>query len=325
MLRKANNVRSLDATQRNRSDHVFDKTQFKEDFPHEIALKDLVPRIQSRARDALAVDRVETLFFQRKLTGRRCSCFLVESSPDAGCQICYGTGIVGGYTKFGTVDFTIDYTHPSLRAVNIRPLFELQARPVLLGLDDNALDGFFEVEVNVRQNIGTVDFWNLVVRTTSLTQFNSLTASIRTRDENDFVPVTYESLNERVSQQFLVFRFDFHRDTLSDANPIFSQLFLRAKLIDDLVVRVDIPRDRESITLAEFGIYDSWQTISAYFDNTMPRIGVEDFLFRCRDHELWKVVDASPNRPLNILTSHDTTLRLIQTFEPYVNVPVGTT
>ncbi len=325
MLRKANNVRSLDATQRNRSDHVFDKTQFKEDFPHEIALKDLVPRIQSRARDALAVDRVETLFFQRKLTGRRCSCFLVESSPDAGCQICYGTGIVGGYTKFGTVDFTIDYTHPGLRAVNIRPLFELQARPVLLGLDDNALDGFFEVEVNVRQNIGAVDFWNLVVRTTSLTQFNSLTASLRTRDENAFVPVTYESLNERVSQQFLVFRFDFHRDTLSDANPIFSQLFLRTKLIDDLVVRVDIPRDRESITLAEFGIYDSWQTISAYFDNTMPRIGVEDFLFRCRDHELWKVVDASPNRPLNILTSHDTTLRLIQTFEPYVNVPVGTT
>ena len=323
MLRKANNVRSLGTTQRNRVDHVFDKTQHKEDYPHEVALLDLVPRIQSRARDALSVDRVETLFFQRKLTGRRCSCFLVESSPDAGCQICYGTGIVGGYTKFGTVDFTIDYTHPGLRAVNVRPLFELQARPVLMGLDDNALDGFFEVDVNVRQNTGAVDFWNLVVRTTSLTQFNSLAASIRTQDEDEFVPVTYESLNERVSQQFLVFRFDFHRDTLSDANPIFSQLFLRAKLIDELSVFVDIPRDRESITLAEFGIYDSWQTISAYFDNTMPRIGVEDFLFRCRDHELWKVVDASPNRPLNILPSHDTTLRLIQTFEPYVNVPIG--
>jgi hypothetical protein len=198
-----------------------------------------------------------------------------------------------------------------------------------MGLDDNALDGFFEVDVNVRQNTGVIDMWNLVVRTTSLTQFNSITASIRTQAEaaagDPFVPVTYAALNSRVSQQFLIFRFDFHRDTLSDANPIFSQLFLRAKLIDDLSVFVDIPRDRESITLAEFGIYDSWQTISAYFDSTMPRIGVEDFLFRCRDQELWKVVDASPNRPLNILTSHDTTLRLIQTFEPYVNVPVGTT
>jgi len=325
MLRKANNVRSLNATQRNRSDHIFDKTQHKEDFPHEVALLDLIPRIQSRARDALAIDRVETLFFQRKLTGRRCSCFIIEASPDAGCQVCFGTGIVGGYTKFGTVDFTIDVTHPGLRTVGIRPLPELLARPVLLGLDDGALDGYIEVDVDIRQNTGDVDFWNLVVRTTSLTQFNSITASVRTKDESDFVPITYESLNSRIGQQALVFRFNFHRDTLSDSNPIFSQFFLRAKLIDDLVVRVDIPRDRESITLAEFGIYDSWQTIQAYFDNTMPRIGVEDFLFRCRDQELWKVVDASPNRPLNILTSHDTTLRLIQTFEPYVNVPIGAT
>ena len=323
MLRKANNARSLAAVQRNREDHIFDKTQHKEDFPHEVALKDLVPRIQSRARDALSVDRVDTLFFQRKLTGRRCSCFIVESSPDGQCQICFGTGIVGGYTKFGTVDFTIDYTFPSIRTVNVRPLFELQARPVLVGLDDTALDGFLEADVEVRQNLGITDFWKLVVRTTSITENNGISAFVKVETDTAFVPVTYANLNSRIGSQKLTFRFEFTRKTLSDANPTFSQFFLRAKLISDLLVRVDIPRDRESITLAEFGIYDSWQTISAFFDNTMPRIGVEDFLFRCRDQELWKVVDASPNRPLNILTSHDTTLRLIQTFEPYVNVPVG--
>lgn len=325
MLRRADPIRSLDATQRDRDNHVFDKTQHKEDFPHEVALRDLVPRIQSRARDALSVDRVETLFFQRKLNGRRCSCFIVESSPDGQCQVCHGTGIVGGYTKFGTLDFTIDVTHPSLRTVNVRPLFELDARPVLIGLDDSALDGFIEVDVDIRQNIGEVDFWNTVVRTTSLTENNSIKAFVKTQDETSFVEVTTAALNARVAQQHLVFRFEFSRRTLSDANPIFSQFFLRAKLIPDLTVRVDIPRDRESITLAEFGIFDSWTTINAYFDSTMPRIGVEDFLFRCRDQELWKVVDASPNRPLNILTSHDTTLRLIQTFEPYKNVPIGAT
>jgi hypothetical protein len=128
-----------------------------------------------------------------------------------------------------------------------------------------------------------------------------------------------------MSAQQLTFRFEFSRKTLSDRNPIFSHFFARAKLVDDLRVRVDIPRDRESITLAEFGIYDSWQTITAYFDSTVPKVGVEDFVFRCRDQELWKVVDSSPNRPLNILTSHDTTLRLVQTFEPYVKVPIGKT
>ena len=325
MLRKADNVRTTDAHQVNRDNHAFDRTQHKEDFPHEVALLDLVPRIQSRARDALAVDRVDTLFFQRKLTGRRCSCFIVESSPDGQCQICYGTGIVGGYSKFGTTDLTIDVTHPSLRCVNVRPLFELQARPVLLGLDDTALDGYFEADVEIRQSLGVADVFKLVVSTTSITQNNSIEAFVRSAEETDFVPVTYASLNDRIGYQKLTFRFEFSRATLSDSNPIMSHFFLRSKLVDDLSIRVDIPRDRESITLAEFGIYDSWQTITAYFDSSVPKVGVEDFVFRCRDQELWKVVDSSPNRPLDILTSHDTTLRLVQTFEPYVNVPIGQT
>ena len=325
MLRKADNIRTTDAHQVNRNNHVFDKTQAKEDYPHQVALLDLVPRIQSRSRDALNVDRVDTLFFQRKLTGRRCSCFIVESSPDGQCQVCFGTGIVGGYTKFGTVDVTIDVTHPSLRCVNVRPMFELNARPVLLGLDDTALEGYIEVDVNVRQSIGVADVFKMVVRTTSITQNNSITPFVKMADEADFVPVTYEALNSRIANQQLVFRFEFSRATLSDANPIFSHFFLRAKLVSDLKISVDLPRDRESITLAEFGIYDSWQTITAFFDSTVPKVGVEDFVFRCRDQELWKVVDSSPNRPLNILTSHDTTLRLVQTFEPYVNVPVGQT
>jgi hypothetical protein len=325
MLRKADNIRTTDAHQVNRVNHPFDKTQAKEDYPHQVALLDLVPRIQSRARDALAVDRVDTLFFQRKLTGRRCSCFIVESSPDGQCQTCFGTGIVGGYTKFGTVDLTIDVTHPSLRCVNVRPMFEMNARPVLLGLDDTALEGYVEVDVEIRQTIGITDIFKLVVSTTSITQNNSIVPLVRMEDETDFVPVTYSSLNDRIGSQKLVFRFEFSRATLSDSNPIFSHFFLRAKLVDDLTIRVDLPRDRESITLAEFGIYDSWQTITAYFDSSVPKVGVEDFVFRCRDQELWKVVDSSPNRPLDILTSHDTTLRLVQTFEPYVNVPVGQT
>ena len=322
-LRRVNNVRTTDATQRNRYDHAFDKTQFKEDFPHEIALKDLVPRIQSRARDAVAVDRVDTFFFQRKQNGRRCSCFIVESSPDWLCPVCFGTGTVGGYTKFGTVDVTIDSTHPSLRMINVRPLYELNTRPVLLGLDDSALNGYIEVDVNVRQSTGILDLWNMNIRESNMTEFNNITALVKTETESTFVPITEQNLNDRIAQQHLVFRFELSRRTLSDKNPIFCNFYLRAKLIDNLVVRVDIPRDRESITLAEFGIFNSWTTISAYFDSTMPRIHVEDFIFRCRDQELWKVVDSSPNRPLDILTSHDATLRLIQEDESYTIFPVG--
>ena len=201
----------------------------------------------------------------------------------------------------------------------------MQARPVLLGLDDTALDGYFEADVEIRQSLGVADVFKLVVSTTSITQNNSIEAFVRSAEETDFVPVTYASLNDRIGYQKLTFRFEFSRATLSDSNPIMSHFFLRSKLVDDLSIRVDIPRDRESITLAEFGIYDSWQTITAYFDSSVPKVGVEDFVFRCRDQELWKVVDSSPNRPLDILTSHDTTLRLVQTFEPYVNVPIGQT
>lgn len=236
---------------------------------------------------------------------------------------CHGTGIVGGYTKFGTVDHTIDVTHPGLRTLNVRPLFELQTRPVLLGLENNATYGFIDTDIEIRQSTGIVDTFNLITRTTSLTQNNSIRAFVKTPSEIDFVPVTYDSLNSRISYQKLTIRIEFNRRTLSDANPILSHFFMRAKLIEDLKVRVDIPRDRESITLAEFGIYDSFQTITAYFDSTVQKVGVEDFVFRCRDQELWKVVDSSPNRPLDILTSHDVSLRLVQTFEPYVRVPIG--
>jgi hypothetical protein len=207
--------------------------------------------------------------------------------------------------------------------MNVRPLFELDARPVLVGLDASALNGFIEVDVEMRQNTGVTDIWKLVTRTSTMTANNSITSLVKADAESTFTEVTYDSLNARIRDRHLVFRFEFSRRTLSDANPIFSQFFLRAKLIENLLIRVDVPRNRESITLAEFGIFDSWTTINAYFDSTIPRVGVEDFLFRCSDQELWKVVDASPNRPLNILTSHDTTLRLIQSFEPYVNVPVG--
>jgi hypothetical protein len=194
-----------------------------------------------------------------------------------------------------------------------------------MGLDDSALEGYIEVDVEIRQSIGVTDTFKFVARTTSLTQNNSITPLVRRSDETDFVPITYANLDSRLKSQKLTFRFEFSRATLSDANPIMSHFFLRAKLVNDLTVRVDLPRDRESITLAEFGIYDSWTVITGYFDNTVPRVGVEDFVFRCRDQELWKVVDSSPNRPLNILTSHDVSLRLVQTFEPYVNVPIGKT
>ena len=98
-------------------------------------------------------------------------------------------------------------THPSLRTVNVRPLFELDARPVLIGLDNSALTGFIEVNVDIRQNLGEVDFWNLVVRTTSLTENNSIIAFVITTSETEFVIVTNASLNARISQQKLVFRF----------------------------------------------------------------------------------------------------------------------
>ena len=78
-------------------------TDHKVDAINELVQEQLVPRIKSMSANAVTVDRRDFYYYKRKRTGRRCSCYATDTSPDNQCQICYGKGIVGGFEKYGTV------------------------------------------------------------------------------------------------------------------------------------------------------------------------------------------------------------------------------
>jgi len=88
-------------------------------------------------------------------------------------------------------------------------------------------------------------------------------------------------------------------------------------------VRVDIPRVTESLTLEEFGIYESWTSQNFFLDNTIANTTTEDFLVNLLDNTRWKVIEVRDNKPMGILTSWDLTCRKIQAFEPYARIPLG--
>lgn len=296
-----------------------------------MARDQLVPRIIQRNRQAVLTDRRFFHFYQKKQVGRRCSCFTVDTSPSGDCQICFGNGIVGGYDKFGTISETFDVTYPNIVSVNVRPDFESQSRPTVFILDPQALNGYIEFTLDVKTNLangqnvsgcklpeGAVDLIQVVG---SSRKNNTTQAFIRSTGEGAFVPLTERTLGERLSEQRLVIRIEMSRTSQNQLEPVLSHVYIRYKLCPDLRVGMDIPRQQESITLGEFGIFDSFTTINAWLATDLKKIGTEDFFRRMEDGTLWKVIESQPNKPLGQTTSHDLVLRLIQNFEQYTKVP----
>ena len=290
---------------------------------HEVARDQLVPRIIKRNREAILTDPHYFYFFQRKRTGRRCSCFQVESSPDGMCQVCFGTGMVGGYVKFGTADEWFDTTYAGIRTVNVVQNFADGTRPVMFTLNRLATTGYVEFDWQIRPSIRCTDLFQVVTRNLGTTR-STVQAFIRGPRDTAFVPLTNASIAARLCEHTATIRVELSRRLLSDPPPLLSHVYIRYAICPETRVRMDIPRVSESITLAEYGVFDSFTTISGWITDEVRQVGTEDFFKRIEDGTLWKTIESQPNRPLLQNTSHDLQLRLIQGFEnKYQRYPAG--
>lgn len=297
------------------------------DEHHKLARDQLVPRIAERNRRAVLTDRRHFLYYQKRLAGRKCSCLKASSSPSGHCQVCFGNGVVGGYDKYGTVSETFDVTYPNMVAVNVRPDFESESRPTMLTLDPMSLKGHIELSFEVKPSLarGNVknpwDAVDIIQTISTIRKGNNVRTLIRAPSENRYVDLTEQSLGKRLNEHKLLLRVELSRESYDRQPPLLSHVFLRYLLIEDPQIKMDIPRQNESVTLAEYGIFDSFSTLSAWLATDLQRIGTEDFFYRLEDGSYWKTIESSPNKPLGQLTSHDLVLRLIQHFEAYVKVP----
>ena len=293
-------------------------TDHLEDVPHQWAKDFMIPAIAQRSRNAVKVDRHIFYYYQKKQSGRRCSCFTSETSADGFCALCYGFGVVGAYDKWGCRTEILDVTRMNINMVNVFPDYNKGTRPVMFSLDKGATEGYLETRIDTLANVRQLDLFQLV----KPKQRGSVVLKIRGINEANFVDATEGNINARLGSN-IILRAEFSRQNTTIAPPSLSHVLFRYKLFENNVLNVDQPRADTSIALSEFGLFSQYESQSFFFDDTIQNLNTEDMLVRLDDMRRFKLISVKQNKPLNILTSTDVVGRfLIPGVDSLVRFPV---
>lgn len=295
-------------------------TDINGDEPQRQARELLIPQIRQKTKNALNVTPAPYEYFLKIRSGRRCSCFTVESDPQGFCSVCYGTGIVGGWQKFGTRLTVLDVTSPQVRCVNVVPDFSRPTRPIMWSLLPSAVFGYLETEISLGQNIGVLDVFHPVCR---IPENTSIKIFIRGPVDPDWVEVNQTTLTARLNERSLGLRVEFKRSGPDQGLPLLASLRFSVLTTPETTLRADIPRFTETMALEEFGIFESFSSQTFVLDTSLKNCTTEDFLYGVSDGLKWKVIEVKDNRPLQINTSWDLVCRLVQSFEGMDKLPVG--
>jgi len=292
-----------------------------------IMKEQLLPIVKERNMSVVDTDKVLFHFYQRLLSGRRCSCWGIEAGPDSLCTACWGVGLVGGYNKFGCLTEIIDVTSPSTVMVNVIPDYSLQMRPVPFSLLGTATKGYIVTDIPIRKNVGIVE--SIDTYTGNLEEGNSLIFEIYDQTGVRWLTLNHENLESLLTQNKLTMRITFKRINPEINLPLLNNIYIRYRIREDITIKADVPTYSESKTLAEFGIFESINTISPWLDSTISVVTPEDFMVvkstdkasNLEEGQRWKVTEVKSNRPSGILISHDLTCRLVQGYDNYTRIP----
>ena len=290
------------------------KTDDIADASFKIARDQLIPQAIKRQSNALKTDQRLIYVYFKKTAGRPCSCLAENNTPEGRCQICFKTGYVGGFDKFGTHSEILDITSAS-SSFNIVGNFK--KRPVPMTLDEKALNGTIVFDFEVKNNIGILDLLQTIDYQPEgsaivYSIFNGIT----------WVPLNEDNIVSMLGQPTMKIKVDMSRRNLQQKSPELNHVRIRYEHREEMFVRSDWPHPKNSRTLAEFGIFNSWQTLSFNLDNTIAFINPEDWVFRADRNERWKIIEVDRFDPETLLLGHDVTVRLVQPHEIYTNFPL---
>lgn len=285
------------------------RTEVLEDEPHKQALDQLLPQIAAESEQAAKPVRTPFFYYRRKRTGRRCSCFDTETSPDGNCQICYGAGFVGGWELHGCRTEWIDVTHENLRLVNALADYKAGLRPVCFGIENGAKKAFIETDINIVRNIR--DIQKLQLSVGNKRKGSEVIPFVKSGSDLSFVELTEESLKERLGENSLTLRIEMNRDNTQIPSPRLSHLMLRYKLIPEILMYADMNLAEESFELGELGFSDAFSTLSLYVPASFDHINNEDFIIRLSDMKRFKVTRFERNAISEVLLSHKVMARLL--------------
>ena len=297
---------------------VTDGAQILTEHAHKIATEQLIPRIEHRNRIAVETVPIHIFFYQAMRAGRRCSCFDIETSPDGMCRACFGTGVVGGYSKYGTTTQILDVTYPNLRTSNIIPDWKTRRKPTPFILIDGARDGSVEARIPLTTNVGELDalssdYW--------IEPGTNIKAYVKGPADQEWVLLTRNNVKQRLFNPWIDIRVVMSRESPKTKTPFLKSVYLRYKNIADNIITANIPRVEKSDMFEEMGIADNWQTQTFWLDSTLKSITTEDFVASVEGDSRWKIFASKEFAPHGQLVSWDVEAKVVQEHQPFIKVP----
>ncbi len=301
-------LRSLRQAIEDRDTHA-SRTDHLEDEPTKELIEQYLPQIANETRQAIRTNRSTFLYFRKKRMGRRCSCFLQETTPDASCQICFGSGFVGGWDLHGCRTDLIDITNPDLRMVSVEGNFDAGQRPVCMVLENGANRGFVETELPLVRNIRKAQKIQTYIG--ALRSGTKVETFIRASGDVGFVPLTDASFEARSGESRLLVRAVLSRSNSAMPSPKLSHILFRYHLIPDIRMYGDGTLAEESFEMGDLGFTDAYSTVQLLIPRDFDRLQTEDFLIRQSDQKRFKITRSERNAPLEVLLSHRIMGRLL--------------
>lgn len=281
-------------------------------------------------RNALQCDTRGFYYFRRRTSGRLCSCMLGdENSPASTCLVCFNTGFVGGYDKYGTRTEVLDSTHPSLTLTNVHGNYDSGTRTTFFVLDDDAKVGMIQATIELRKNSSSyVDQLMTYDNASTLGGDGVIDYLCREYGTNTWMQWNTQNvqniLNTQSATKMEVCIYLRRRSVNVVNSPCFSHLYLRYGLLpaQQAIVFADIPRSTETITLQEYGFDEQIGTIQMFTDNTVTTYTIDDFFYYIEVQKFWKLSEVQPLRTMGMYISFDLTARYMQKYEIATQVPV---
>ena len=278
-------------------------------------------------RNALQCDTRSFYYFRRRRGGRICSCMLGnESTPASTCLICFNTGYVGGYDKYGTATEILDVTTPGLILTNVHADYDANTRPVFFKLDDDAHIGTIQATIPLRRGSGYVDVLQ-GYDTASTIPGAIVDVMCRPKGSNTWLQLKTEVVENILAQascdelEIIVY---MKRKSRRTESPLFSHLYIRYGLLkrESSIILADIPKHSETTTATEFGFNEEFGELTMFVDNTITTYSNNDFFYHIDKKKFWHLVDVSPNISMGICLESDLTARYIQDYEIATRIPL---
>lgn len=306
-----------------RTDHYGDKAHYM--------AEDMMRRARKMGHNALDIDVRVFWLYTRLKNGRRCSCFSGSNvEPNGECLTCFGTGIVGGYEKFGTHTELID---PSCRYNSVNVYSEITNNGVVpcIQLCDDAVFGYLETTIDIGYNIGEVDYY--------LERVSGINAGARIKV---FVKPTnssydYSESSEKVIEAFLKegfrqlqFKIEFSRSNLSCPSPKLFNVMIRyrTKDIKEYSLKYDIsPSQSSEMFDTNGGSNSSFTSLQMDVDPMVfNNYTSDDCLYETGAENgkklRWKIFEVKKLSQVNSYTTTELQAQLVMDFEPFAKFPV---